>query len=206
MRRNGIEVVSAASAVSIESVVRFIRTVSVPPRCPAPDCRTPTSTLPPETVTPSGRLPTLIGRPGRFVRGSIRTSVPSNWLVTQTPRASAATRVVPCPVGMTARTEFVAGSIRETVPSRLFTTQAAPLPNAIAEGPFPTAIGYTRLPVVGSMRTTRFAVVSLAHNVPAPRASSVAAIGSGLLGLSLSASILVIVSSPVFATQIEPAA
>ena len=56
------------------------------------------------------------------------------------------------------------------------------------------------------MRTTRFAARSLAHSVPAPKASSVAAIGSVFAGLPLSASILVIVSSPVFATQTEPAA
>jgi hypothetical protein len=54
--------VSAVRAVSIVSGGRFIRIVSVPPRWPAPDWRTLTSTLPPETATPWGRLPTLIGR------------------------------------------------------------------------------------------------------------------------------------------------
>src|SRR5439155_8819393 len=56
------------------------------------------------------------------------------------------------------------------------------------------------------MRTTRFAVRWLAHSDPAPTARSVAAIGSVFVGLPLSASILVIVSSPVFATHTEPAA
>jgi hypothetical protein len=56
------------------------------------------------------------------------------------------------------------------------------------------------------MRTTRFVVGWLAHNVPAPNVRSAAAIGSALAGLPVSASILVIVPSPVFATQIEPAA
>ena len=81
--------------MSIESEARFIRTVSVPPRWPAPDWRTLTSTLPLEIATPCGRLPTLIGRAGLFVRGSIRTSVPSNWLLTQTPRGPTATAVGP---------------------------------------------------------------------------------------------------------------
>ena len=107
---------------------------------------------------------------------------------------------------MVAATEFVVGSIRETVPSRLFATQAAPLPKASPAGPFPTGIVCTTLPVVGSMRATRFAVRWLAHSVPAPKASSAAAIGSVFVGLPLSASIFVIVSSPVFATQTEPAA
>ena len=56
------------------------------------------------------------------------------------------------------------------------------------------------------MRTTWPAARSLAHSVPAPKASSVAATGSVLVGLSLFGSILVIVPSPVFATQTEPAA
>jgi len=73
-------------------------------------------------------------------------------------------------------TEFVVGLIRETVPSRLFATQTAPLPKARPAGPFPTGIVCTTLPVVGSMRVTRFAVRSLAHNAPAPKASSAAAI------------------------------
>ena len=104
-------------------------------------------------------------------------------------------------------TEFVSGSIRETVPSRLFATHAAPWPKAIPVGPFPTWIGAkTCFPVVGSMRTTWPAARWLAHSVPAPKASSVAATWSGLVGLPLLGSILVIVPSPVFATQTEPAA
>ena len=56
------------------------------------------------------------------------------------------------------------------------------------------------------MRATRFAVLWLAHSDPPPEASSVAAIGNGSLGLPLSASIFVIVPSPVFATQTDPVA
>ena len=56
------------------------------------------------------------------------------------------------------------------------------------------------------MRTTWFASVWLAQSVPAPNASSVAAISSVFVGLPLSASIFVIVWSPVFATQTEPSA
>ena len=118
-----------------------------------------------------------------------------------------ATASVPLPVGTSAVTEFVSGSIRETVPSRLFATHAAPWPKAIPVGPLPTWIGAkTCLPVVGSMRTTWPAARWLAHTVPAPNASSVAATWNCLVGLPLLASILVIVPSPVFATQTEPAA
>ena len=102
-------------------------------------------------------------------------------------------------------TEFVCGSIRETVPSRLFATHAAPLPKAMPVGPFPTGIAKTCFPVVGSTRTTWPAARSLAHSVPAPNASPVAATGS-VDGLPLFGSILVIVPSPVLATQTEPAA
>ena len=131
--------------------------------------------------------------------------LPSNWSLTQMPRASMATASGPSPVRTVAVTEFVSGSIRVTVPSRLFATHAAPLPKAIPVGPFPTWIVATCFPVVGSMRTTWLAARSLAHSVPAPKASSVAATGS-VVGLPLSGSILVIVPSPVFVTQTEPAA
>ncbi len=84
-------------------------------------------------------------------------------------------------------------------------TQALRLPNAMPVGPLPTAIDCTS-PVSGSMRATRLAVLWLAQSVPAPKASSVAATFRVLVGRPLSGSILVIVSSPVFATQIEPLA
>ena len=79
-------------AVSIESVVRPMRTTSVPPRWPAPDWRTPTSTSPPRMPTPCGRLPTSMRFTTSFVRGSMRDSVPSNWLLTQTPRRAGGER------------------------------------------------------------------------------------------------------------------
>ncbi len=206
MRRTGHAVVPYATAVSIESRGTFMRTFSVPPRWPAPDSRTLTSTEPFVIATPSGPFPTPIRRFTAFVRGSICATVPPNWWLTQTLPAPTATAVGPSPVGMSPVTEFVAGSMRETVPSRLFATQAPPLPNARPVGPLPTAICATTLPVTGSIRTTRFAVLWVAHNVPAPKASSVAAIDSGFVGLPLSASILAIVLSPVFATHTEPAA
>ena len=56
------------------------------------------------------------------------------------------------------------------------------------------------------MRTTRPASRSLAHSVRAPKASSVGATWSVSIRLPLSESILVIVPSPVFATQTESAA
>jgi hypothetical protein len=60
------------------------------------------------------------------VLGSIRTTLPSNWSLTQIPRASTATECGPFPVVTSAVTEFVSGSIRKTVPSTLFATHAAP--------------------------------------------------------------------------------
>ena len=56
------------------------------------------------------------------------------------------------------------------------------------------------------LRTTLPWARWLAHSVPAPKASPVAATSSVLVGLPLSGSIRVIVPSPVFATQTEPAA
>ena len=88
----------------------------------------------------------------------------------------------------------------------LFATHAAPWPKAIPVGPFPTVVAPTCFPVVGSMRTTLRSARWLAHSVPAPKASPVAATWSVLVGVPLSGSILVIVPSPVFATQTEPAA
>ena len=58
--------------------------VSVPPRWPAPDCRTATSTLPSAIAMPCGRFPTSIRRVTWFVRGSMTASVPPNLLLTQT--------------------------------------------------------------------------------------------------------------------------
>src|SRR5262249_32473108 len=73
-------------------------------------------------------------------------------------------------------------------------------------GPFPTEMVWTTLPVAGSIRVTRPVVLSLAHKVPPPNVSSVAAIGSVAVTAPLSASILVTVSSPVLATHTEPPA
>ena len=154
-------------AGSIESRSRFIRTVSVPPRWPAPDCRTLTRTFPPDER--DALRPVSDGDPARDAGSCadrFARSVPSNWLLTQTPRESAATAVGPSPVGMTATTEFVVGSIRETVPSRLFATHAAPPPNATPAGPFPTGIVRDdTCPSPGRCARRGSASVSLAHSV-----------------------------------------
>src|SRR4051812_48747484 len=214
IRRSGetyVYIETAESMESMESASPFflgplVRSTSVPPRWPAPECGTATSTASPDIASPDTRLPTLTRCATWFLPGSMRTTLPSNWLLTQMPRGSTATASGPFPVRTVAVTEFVLGSIRETVPSRLFATHAAPWPKAIPVGPFPTWIGAkTCFPVVGSMRTTWPAARWLAHRVPAPNASSVAATDS-VVGLPLSESIRVIVPSPVFATQTEPAA
>jgi hypothetical protein len=96
--------------------------------------------------------------------------------------------------GIRCRVDSRDGSVR-------FATHTAPRPTAIPVGPFPTITG-TTLPLTGSIRETLLADLAVAQRLPAPTASSVAEIGSVFVGLPLSASILVIVSSPVFATQL----
>ena len=143
MCRNGQVAVLYERAVSMKSTaVPFAGwsdlIVRVPPRCPAPDWRTATSTYR-RAATPWGRCPR--DRIGGPVRQRIdATSVQPNWLLTQTPRRSTATAAGPLPTGITPLTAFVSGSIRETVPSSEFATHAPPTPKAIPVGPFPTWI------------------------------------------------------------------
>ena len=101
-------------------------------------------------------------------------------------------------------TEFVLGSIRETVPSRLFATHAAPSPKAIPSGrsrPDRDLLPGRRIDANHLARGT------LARPQRAcAEGEPIAATWSVLVDLPLFGSILVIVPSPVFATQTEPAA
>src|SRR2546426_4128814 len=197
------ESVSYATLVSTESTTRSVRIVSVPPRWPAPDARTPTRTLPFTTATPLGRLPTSILRTTGFVRGSIRATVPPNSLLTQIPPAPTAMPLGPSPTGIVAATVFFLGSIRETVPSRSFATQMEPSPNAIPLGPLPTAILWTTLPPTGSMRETLLPDVLVAQRARPPKVSSFAPTSIVCTTLPLTTLIFAIVLSSVFATQTE---
>ena len=84
-----------------------------------------------------------------------------------------------------AATEFVAGSMRETVPSRLFATQAAPLAERDPRRAVPDRDRLRRrFPSSGRCARRGSRSCWLAHSVPSPKASSVAAIGSGLRRLA----------------------
>ena len=76
----------------------------------------------------------------RFVRGSMRETVPERLFATHTAPAPTAMPEGSRPTGISASTERVAGSIRDTVPSRLFATQIAASPAAIGPGPLPSGI------------------------------------------------------------------
>ncbi len=94
-------------------------------------------------------------RGDRLLRSSIRTSLPSPPLATQTLSPSVAIAVGVLPTGIVVITEPVAGSIDLTVPSSAFATQTARFPTAIADGPRPTGIGV--IAPEESTRTTRLA-------------------------------------------------
>ena len=67
----------------------------------------------------------------------------------------------------------------------------------------PTVTVCTTSLVAGSTRETLFVARELAHNEPAPNASSVAGVWSGAAARPFTAAILEIVSSLVFATHTE---
>ena len=98
----------------------------------------PTATL--EAPTIAGSVP--LRRP---VTGSIRVTVPSEELVTQTAFSPAATPLGPLPTVIVCETWFVCESIRETVPSSPLATQTAFGGNRDARG---AAAHRDRLPQV----------------------------------------------------------
>src|SRR4051794_11777450 len=81
-----------------------------------------------------------------FVPGSIRETVPSRLLTTQTARAPVAIPLGPLPTGIVCRTAFVPGSIRDTEWPSALVTQYAPSPAATAVGVAPTPVAATRRP------------------------------------------------------------
>ena len=75
-----------------------------------------------------------------FVPGSIRETVPSRLLTTQTAPAPVAIPLGPLPTGIVSTTAFVPGSIRDTVWPSALVTQYAPSPAATAVGVAPTPV------------------------------------------------------------------
>ena len=75
-----------------------------------------------------------------FVPGSIRETVPSRLLTTQTAPAPVAIPLGPLPTGIVSTTAFVPGSIRDTVWRSALVTQYAPSPAATAVGVAPTPV------------------------------------------------------------------
>src|SRR5256884_8079428 len=81
-----------------------------------------------------------------FVPGSIRETVLSRLLRTQTAPAPVAIPLGPLPTGIVSTTALVAGSIRDTVWPSALVTQYAPSPAATAVGVAPTPMCATRRP------------------------------------------------------------
>src|SRR5882724_147226 len=81
-----------------------------------------------------------------FVPGSMRETVPSRLLTTQTAPAPVVIPLGPLPTGIVSTTAVVPGSIRDTVWRSALVTQYAPSPAATAVGVAPTAVAATRRP------------------------------------------------------------
>src|SRR4051812_5610224 len=81
-----------------------------------------------------------------FVPGSIRETVPSRLLTTQTAPAPVAIPLGPLPTGIVSTTAVVPESIRDTVSRSALVTQYASAPAATAVGVAPTRVFATRRP------------------------------------------------------------
>ena len=129
-----------------------------------------------DNASPNGRPPTLTGAQPS-VLGSIRTvTSPSNWSLTQIPRASTATRMRPVPGGHDSGDGVRVGIDPKTV---LFSVRHPR--RAMAEGnprrAVPRRGGADLLPGLRIDAEPPCRARRLAHSVPTPKASSVAAHG-----------------------------
>ena len=129
---------------------------------------------PSPTATSAGRAPTWIGAPIAFeVAGSIRVTVSSDELVTQTDPSPAAIPPGAATCTLAGVTSPVPGSIRSTLPSPL-ATHTPPSPTATPSGPWPTGEGCpSGRPLRGSRRITRAPELSATHTPPSPTAIAV---------------------------------
>src|SRR5712691_14475 len=103
---------------------------------------------------PTGKLPTSIGCTTVLVAGSIRETVPSRLLTTQTAPLPVMIPLGLLPTGIVWTTAFVEGSILETVWSSAFVTQYAPSPTATCVGVAPTPTSATSRPEPESRTAT----------------------------------------------------
>src|SRR6516225_2394150 len=121
---------------------------------------------------PSGARPTgtvLVTVP---LAGSIRVTVLSPWLATQTPLGPLAMATGTLPTGICCTTAPAAALIRHTVPSPLLATHTLPPGVTVtAVGAEPTGICCTTAWVTGLMRDSVFVVLLTAHMAPSPEAS-----------------------------------
>ena len=102
-----------------------------------------------------------------FVPGSIRETVPSRLLTTQTAPAPVAIPLGPLPTGIVSTTAFVPESIRDTWRSALV-TQYAPSPAATAVGVAPTPVAATRRPERASTTVSESPAAETAKRAPLP--------------------------------------
>src|SRR5688572_10928154 len=103
---------------------------------------------------PLGAAPTLTGADAVPLDGSIRVTVPSRALATQTDPAPTATADGPLPTLIVWTTRLVAALMRETDLASLLATQTAPKPTARPVGPSPTSTVCTTVRVRVSIRDT----------------------------------------------------
>src|SRR4051812_30965523 len=98
-----------------------------------------------------------------FVPGSIRETVPSRLLTTQTAPAPVAIPLGPLPTGIVSTTAFVRESIRDTVWRSALVIQYAPSPAATAVGVAPTPMCATRRPERSSKTPSESPAAELAE-------------------------------------------
>ena len=118
---------------------------------------------------PPGRAPTWIPRfVTSPVTASIRSTVPSPWLATQTPLRPAAMATGKLPTWIVSTTLLVTVLTRDTVPSKLLVTHASGPVTVTALGADPTGICCTTAWVAGSIRASAPPALSTAQSDPSP--------------------------------------
>ncbi len=107
-----------------------------------------------------------------FDSGSMRVTVLSKPLATQTAPAPTARSVGVPPTEILLTSFFRSGSIRETVLSSPFRTQTAPSPMAMLDGDTPTGIPPRTLFVLGSMTATELGATEASPAPSSPPATA----------------------------------
>src|SRR3954453_7616187 len=99
-----------------------------------------------------------------FVPGSMRSTLPAVWSLTQSEPAKAVRPFGSVPV-LIFLTTFPP-VIRQTVPSELFAPQIEPKPHSRSYGPKPTCTVFVTLPVRESMRVSVLDTLPIAQTAP----------------------------------------